>query len=76
MDVHIAVKQRIEKLLLERKWSINELSRRSGVNQSTLSEIVSGRSKYPRIITLKKIAYAFNMTLSNFFDDDVFNDLK
>lgn len=76
MEIHTAVKQRINNLLLENKWSVNELSRRSGVNQSTLSEIVSGRSKHPRIITLKKISYAFNMTLSDFFNDECFDDLE
>lgn len=76
MEVHIAVKRRIEELLSEKNWSVNELSRQSNVNQSTISEIVSGRSKHPRIITLKKIAFAFNMSLSEFFNDELFKNLK
>lgn len=76
MDVHEAVTERVRTLLKERGWTANELIRRSNVNQSTISEIMSGRSKYPRIITLKKIAHGFDMTLSEFFDDDLFSDLK
>lgn len=72
MKIDVAVRRRIESLLLEKNWSVSELARRSGVNQTTLSEIVNGRSKHPRIITLKKIALAFNLTLSDFFDDDNF----
>ena len=76
MDVHDAVTQRLRNLLKERGWTTNELIRRSNVNQSTISEITSGRSKYPRIITLKKIAHGFDMTLSEFFDDELFTDLN
>lgn len=76
MDVHEAVTVRLRTLLKEKGWTATELINRSGVNQSTISEIMSGRSKYPRIITLKKIAHGFDMTLSEFFDDDVFSDLK
>jgi len=76
MNVHEAVRKRIETLLLEKGWGLSELSRRSGVNQSTLSEIMSGRSKHPRVITLKKIAFAFDLTLSDFFDYESFNFTK
>lgn len=76
MDVHHAVTERVRSLCAERGWTTNELIRRSNVNQSTISEIMSGRSKYPRIITLKKIAHGFDMTLSEFFDDELFSDLK
>ena len=76
MDIHTAVTERVRTLLKVKGWTTNELIRRSEVNQSTISEIMSGRSKYPRIITLKKIAHGFDMTLSEFFDDDLFSDLK
>lgn len=76
VDVHHAVTERVRTLCKDRGWTTNELIRRSEVNQSTISEIMSGRSKYPRIITLKKIAHGFDMTLSEFFDDDLFSDLK
>lgn len=72
MDINYAVTKRIKNLCKEKGWTVNELIRRSGVNQSTMSEIMSGRSKHPRIITLKKVAQGFEMTLSEFFDDEVF----
>lgn len=72
MDINEAITERIKNLCEEKGWTTNELIRRSGVNQSTISEIMSGRSKYPRIITLKKIAEGFGMTLSDFFRDELF----
>lgn len=76
MDINHAVTLRIKNLCKEKGWTVNELIRRSGVNQSTMSEIMSGRSKHPRIITLKKVAQGFGMTLSEFFNDEVFMDLE
>lgn len=75
MDIHEAVKYRINELCRERDWNVNELIRRSGVNQSTVSELMTGRSKHPRISTLKKLSDGFGITLSDFFDDDIFEDV-
>ena len=46
----------------------------SGVNQSTLDNIVRGITKDPRAKTLHKVAIAFNMTLAEFLDFDELND--
>ena len=46
----------------------------SGVNQSTLDNIVRGITKDPRVKTLHKVAIAFNMTLAEFLDFDELND--
>ena len=75
MGIHEAVTSRVQQLLKEKGWTTNELIRRSNVNQSTVSEIMSGRSKYPRIITIEKLANGFGMTLSEFFDHESFHNL-
>lgn len=74
MLINEAVTTRIQQLLKEKGWTANELIKRSDVNQSTISEIMAGRSKHPRIITIKKISHGFGMTLSEFFNDDIFDD--
>lgn len=74
MQIDEAVTTRIQQLLKDRGWTANELIKRSGINQSTIAEIMAGRSKYPRISTIQKISHGFGMTLSEFFDDDVFNN--
>lgn len=76
MNIHEAITGRVRMLCEERGWNLNELVKRSGVNQSTISEIMSGRSKYPRINTLKRISRGFGISLSEFFDDDIFTDVK
>lgn len=65
---------RIRKLCNDRNISINKLAYMSDVKQSTLDNIVRGLTKNPRVMTLHKIALAFNMTLSEFLDFEDLND--
>lgn len=71
-----AVVRRINNLCEVHNMSIYELSKLSGVSQSTLNEIMQGRSSRPRIDTLKKVAFGFNMTLSDFFNDPIFEQIQ
>ena len=60
--------QRIRQLCKERGIASNKLATMSGINQSTIDNIVRGLAKNPRAMTLHKIALAFGMTLSEFLD--------
>ena len=70
-DIYV---NRIRSLCKQRGIAINKLATMSGVNQSTLDNIVRGITKDPRAKTLHKIAIAFNMTLSEFLDFDELNN--
>ena len=72
MELSEAIRLRIDNLLKENGWIYNELIKRSGIHQTTLSEFISGRSKTLTIRSVEKIALGFGMTLSQFFDDEVF----
>lgn len=65
---------RIKSMCKKRGISINKLSVMSGVKQSTLDNIVRGLTKNPGIMTIHKIALAFNMTLAEFLDFEELND--
>ena len=56
MTVGEAVRQRIIQLCQERDISINKLSSISGVTQSTVNNIVSGRNNSATVSTIKKLA--------------------
>lgn len=66
--------KRIRKLCKDRNIAINKLATMSDVKQSTLDNIVRGLTKNPTVITLHKIALAFNMTLAEFLDFKELND--
>lgn len=67
---------RIKDLCDKRDITIMRLAEISKVSQSTLNEIMQGRSKHPRIITLKKIANGLGMSLSEFFDHPIFDEIS
>ena len=63
------VLKKIEKLCLERDWTVYKLALESGLSQSTLANMFS-RGTLPSLSTLKAICEAFGMTLSQFFQED------
>lgn len=76
MDVNEAIKQRIRELCWERGLTTNALSYLCGVSQSTISSILHGYSKSPKVVTIKIICDGLEITLAQFFDTDAFNSLE
>ena len=60
----------------ERNISINALSNRSGVTQSTVNNIVSGRNNSTTVATIKKLCDGLDITILDFFDSDLFLNLE
>ena len=61
-------KERIMQLMEQRNWTIYELSKRSGISQTTLSNMWK-RNTEPSIPTLTEICKAFDITLAQFFSE-------
>ena len=76
MNVGEAVKERIVQLCQESDISINKLSRISGVTQSTVNNIVSGRNHSTTISTIKKLCDGLGITIEEFFHSELFRDLE
>ena len=76
VNIGDAVKERIIDLCKEHDISINKLSTISGVNQSTLNNIVSGRNKSTTISTIKKICDGLDITIQDFFNAEIFLGLE
>lgn len=60
---------RIDNLRKERGWSMYELATESGLTLSTIANMFS-RKTQPSIKTLYALCEAFDMSLSQFFDED------
>ena len=69
-----AVSKRIINLCDEYGYSVNCLSKLSGITQSTVSDIVNCKSKNVGIITIKKLCEGFCITLEEFFTDTLFRE--
>ena len=76
MNIGEAVRERILELCRERDISINRLSSMSGVTQSTVNNIVSGRNRSTTISTIKKLCDGLGMTIEEFFHSDLFRELE
>lgn len=63
------VLKKINKMRLDRDWSIYRLSLESGIAQSTLTNMFN-RETLPSITTLECICHAFGISMSEFFLDE------
>ena len=76
MRIGEACKIRILDLCRERNITVNKLAIISGVTQSTLNNIVSGRNNSVTISTIKKLCDGFEITLGEFFSTPEFDALE
>lgn len=60
---------RIEELCVKRQMTRYKLAQASGIEQSTLSNLLN-RKSLPNIITLSKVCDGFGITLSQFFTEE------
>lgn len=76
ITVGFAVKERVLELCTENKITVNRLSTICGITQSTLNNIVSGRNNSTTVSTIKKICDGLNITIKDFFNSALFDDLE
>lgn len=76
MDTRQAVVNRIVELCKERNITPNALSYRAAVPQSTIKSILNNESLNPGIVTIKKLCDGLEISLSEFFNTDVFSNLE
>lgn len=67
-----AVSEKINKILIEKDITINKLASISCLTQSTVDSLVNGKSKNPKILTIVRLCDGLGITLSEFFDDELF----
>ncbi|MBQ4637272.1 MAG: helix-turn-helix transcriptional regulator, partial [Clostridia bacterium] len=70
MNLGDAVRERILELCREHNISVNKLSSISGVTQSTVNNIVSGRNRSATISTIKKLCDGLGITIEEFFNSE------
>ena len=76
MTIGEACRIRIQELCDKRGITLNKLAIISGITQSTLNNIISGRNKSTTISTIKKICDGMEISVQEFFSSDVFVDLE
>ena len=76
MNIGEAVRDRILELCRERGITVNKLSSMSGVTQSTVNNIISGRNNSTTVSTVKKLCDGLGITIEEFFQSELFRGLE
>ena len=76
MTIGEACRARIIALCEENKITVNKLAIISGITQSTLNNIVSGRNNSATVSTIKKLCDGLDITLGEFFSTPEFDALE
>lgn len=76
MDTISAIKNRILRLCAEHDLTINKLATISGIPPSSIKNILYGKSKDPKILTIKKLCDGLEITLTDFFNSPEFETLE
>ena len=76
MSVKDAVAERFACLCKERNININELANISGVTPSTAYSMLDKNRRDVSITTIKKFCDGLDISLEEFFADDIFGNLE
>ncbi|WP_353047498.1 helix-turn-helix transcriptional regulator [Exiguobacterium sp. s131] len=63
----------MKELAAERNMTIHQVIKKGGLNQATISELMSGRTKHPKVSTIQKFCNGLDISLSIFFDSNRFD---
>lgn len=76
MSVKEAVVIRFRELMAQRRMRPNELANLSGVTPSTVYSMLDERRKELNISVIKKLCDGLDISLGEFFDVPLFNELE
>lgn len=76
MQITDAVKKRFEDLCYEKNLNFCKLASISGVPYTTVKSIFYGQSKNPGIATIKKLCDGLEISITEFFSAEFFENLE
>lgn len=75
MNLKSAISYRIVELCENNDITLNKLSTMSGITQSTLNDVVYGKTNNPTIKTIYYVCSGLGIELKDFFDSKYFSNL-
>ena len=76
MNTKEAVAKRIIELCNEKNIAINNLANISGVAPSTVYSMLNNKSLNPGVVSIKKLCDGLEISLREFFDSPIFDDIE
>ncbi|WP_329382025.1 helix-turn-helix transcriptional regulator [Anaerofustis butyriciformans] len=75
MQLREAINKKIMTLCEESGYSINSLANMAGIPPTTLYSMFDGKCKNPGIKTIKILCDFFEISIRDFFNGELFNDI-
>lgn len=76
MNAKQAVARRIYQICTERGLTVNALANSAGVPPSTIYSMLNQKSKNPGVISLQRICDGLDISMREFFDSPLFEELE
>lgn len=76
MQMNEAIIKRINEICEEKKINICDASLKGGMSPSDIYDLIKGRTKCSKVITVKRFCEGAGITLSEFFDREYFNEIE
>ena len=76
MNAKEAVGARIIELCKQNDIAVNSLANIAGIPPSTIYSMLNEKSKNPGVVTLQKICDGLEISLREFFDSDIFDNIE
>ena len=76
MKLNDAIVKRINEICEEKGVNICDASLKGGMSPSALYDLVKGRTKCSKVITVKRFCEGSGITLKEFFDRDYFDEIE
>lgn len=75
MKLNEAIVKRIYEICDQKGLSVCEATLNGGKSPSAIYDLVKGRTKCSKVVTIQRFCEGAEITLSEFFDRDYFNNL-
>ena len=76
MKAQDALRKRIIELAEQKDYSMNKIASNCYINTSTIISLLNGHSKKSEISTISKICYGLGVSMREFFDSPIFDDIN
>ena len=76
MKLNEAIIKRIYVICEEKGLNVCDASLKGGMSPSALYDLIKGRTKCSKVITIKRFCEGANISLMEFFDKEYFNELE
>ncbi len=76
LKLSTAISQKIISICHIKKITPNKLATICCLTQSTIQNLIAGKSHNPKLLTIIRICEGLDISLSEFFDDDIFSKVE